>query len=78
VCRRVRPARALLQDTVQFGGGLEISQNYGSVAFSGTLTISGNEFLRTGQFDPGWDYGTGAIWIYPAQGSIDSTINYAK
>jgi Pectate lyase superfamily protein/F5/8 type C domain len=65
----------LLQDTVQFGGGLEISQNYGSVAFSGTLTISGNEFMRTGQFDPGWDYGTGAIWIYPAQGSIDSTIN---
>jgi F5/8 type C domain/Pectate lyase superfamily protein len=65
----------LLQDTVQFGGGLEISQNYGSVAFSGTLTVSGNEFVRTGQFDPGWDYGTGAIWIYPAQGSIDSTID---
>jgi hypothetical protein len=65
----------LLQDTVQFGGGLEISQNYGAVPFSGTLTVSGNEFLRTGQFDPGWDYGTGAIWIYPAQGSINSTIN---
>ena len=65
----------LLQDTVQFGGGMEISQNYGSVAFSGTLTVSGNEFLRTGQFDPGWDYGTGAIWIYPAQGSINSTID---
>jgi hypothetical protein len=65
----------LLQDTVQFGGGLEISQNYGSVAFSGTLTVSGNAFLRTGQFGPNWDYGTGAIWIYPAQGSINSTIN---
>ena len=65
----------LLQDTVQFGGGLEISQNYGSVAFSGTLTISGNTFARTGQFDPGWDYGTGAIWIYPKEGNINSTIN---
>ena len=65
----------LLQDTVQFGGGLEISQNYGVVAFSGSLTVSGNEFLRTGQFDPGWDYGTGAIWIYPKQGNIASTIN---
>ena len=65
----------LLQDTVQFGGGLEISQNYGVVAFSGTLTVSGNEFLRTGQFDPGWDYGTGAIWIYPKQGNIASTID---
>jgi len=65
----------LLQDTVQYGGGLEISQNYGAVAFSGTLTVSGNEFLRTGQFDPGWDYGTGAIWIYPKQGNIASTID---
>jgi Pectate lyase superfamily protein/F5/8 type C domain/Abnormal spindle-like microcephaly-assoc'd, ASPM-SPD-2-Hydin len=65
----------LLQDTVQFGGGIEISQNYGSIPFSGTLTVSGNELVRTGQFDPGWDYGTGAIWIYPAQSSMSSTIN---
>ena len=65
----------LLQDTVQYGGGLEISQNYGVVAFSGTLTVSGNEFLRTGQFDPGWDYGTGAIWFFPKQGNIASTID---
>ena len=65
----------LLQDTVEFGGGMEIAQNYGAVAFSGTLTVSGNELVRTGQFDPGWDYGTGAIWIYPAQSSMSSTIN---
>ena len=71
----VQVTNNLLQDSVEYGGGLEIAQNYGSVAFSGTLTISGNEFLRTGQFDPGWDYGTGAIWIYPAQGSINSTID---
>jgi hypothetical protein len=65
----------LLQDTVEFGGGMEIAQNYGAVAFSGTLTVSGNELVRTGQFDPGWDYGTGAIWIYPAQSSMSSTID---
>jgi hypothetical protein len=65
----------LLQDTVEFGGGIEISQNYGAVAFSGTLTISGNELVRDGQFDPNWEYGTGAIWIYPAQGSMTSTID---
>ncbi|HEY3872670.1 MAG TPA: discoidin domain-containing protein [Actinocrinis sp.] len=65
----------LLQDSVQYGGGIEISQNYGSVAMSGTLTISGNELVRTGQFDPGWDYGTGAIWIYPAQGNMTSTVD---
>jgi hypothetical protein len=67
----------LLQDTVQYGGGIEIAQNFGSVAFSGTLTVSGNELVRTGQFDPSWDYGVGAIWIYPTQANIDSTIDIA-
>ena len=65
----------LLQDTVQYGGGIEISQNYGSIAFSGTLTISGNELVRTGQFDPWLDYGEGAIWFFPSGGDMSSTIN---
>ena len=65
----------LLQDTVQYGGGIEISQNYGSIAFSGTLTISGNELVRTGQFDPWLEYGEGAIWLLPEQGDIGSTID---
>ncbi|MBR7836782.1 discoidin domain-containing protein [Actinospica durhamensis] len=65
----------LLQDTVQYGGGIELSQNYGSIAFSGTLTISGNELLRTGQFDPWLEYGEGAIWFLPEEGDIASTID---
>ena len=65
----------LLQDTVQYGGGIELSQNYGSIAFSGTLTISGNELVRTGQFDPWLDYGEGAIWFFPSGGNMSSTIN---
>ena len=65
----------LLQDTVQYGGGIELSQNYGSIAFSGTLTISGNELVRTGQFDPWLDYGEGAIWFFPSGGDMNSTIN---
>jgi hypothetical protein len=65
----------LLQDTVQYGGGIELSQNYGSIAFSGTLTISGNELVRTGQFDPWLDYGEGAIWFFPSEGDMSSTIN---
>jgi hypothetical protein len=65
----------LLQDTVQYGGGIEISQNYGSIAFSGTLTISGNELVRTGQFDPWLDYGEGAIWFFPSGGDMSSTVD---
>jgi F5/8 type C domain/Pectate lyase superfamily protein len=65
----------LLQDTVQRGGAIEISQNYGAIPMAGTLTISGNELVRAGQFDSGYDYGVGAIWIFPAQGNMNSTIS---
>jgi hypothetical protein len=65
----------LLQDTVTQGGGIEIAQNYDSVPMAGTLTISGNELVRTGEFDPAWDYGTGAIWFDPVQGDMNSTVD---
>jgi hypothetical protein len=65
----------LLQDTVTRGGGIGIGQRFSSVPMNGTLTITGNTLVRTGQFDPGWDYGVGAIWFYPLQGNMGSTIN---
>lgn len=65
----------LLQDTVQFGSGIGIEQRFGSVPMSGTLTVAGNELVRTGQFDPGWDYGSGAIQFYAADASMSSTVD---
>jgi hypothetical protein len=65
----------LLQDTVTRGGGIGVGQRFGSVPMAGTLTITGNELVRTGQWDPGWNYGVGAIWFDPAQGNMDSTVN---
>jgi hypothetical protein len=65
----------LLQDTVQFGSGIGVEQRFGSVPMSGTLTIAGNELVRAGQFDPGWDYGSGAILFYADDASMASTVN---
>jgi len=65
----------LLQDTVTRGGGIGIGQRFGSTAVSGTTTVSGNELIRTGQFDPGWNYGVGAIWFWPQQGNMNATYN---
>ena len=65
----------LLQDTVTRGGGIGVGQRFNSVPMSGPLTISGNELVRTGQFDPGFDYGVGAIWFWPQQGNMNSTVN---
>jgi hypothetical protein len=65
----------LLQDTVTRGGGIGIGQRFSSVPMNGTLTITGNTLVRTGQFDPGWNYGVGAIWFWPQQGNMSSTVN---
>jgi hypothetical protein len=65
----------LLQDTVQFGAGIGIEQRFDSVPMSGTLNVLGNELVRTGQYDPGFDNGSGAVLFYPNQGNMTSTVN---
>ena len=65
----------LLQDTVTRGGGIGIGQRFDSVPMSGPLKVTGNELVRTGQWDPGWDYGVGAIWFDPQQGDMDSAVD---
>ena len=65
----------LLQDTVTRGGGIGIGQRFDSVPMSGPLKVTGNELVRTGQWDPGWDYGVGAIWFDPQQGDMDAAVD---
>ena len=65
----------LLQDTVTRGGGIGIGQRFDSVPMSGPLNITGNVLVRTGQWDPGWDYGVGAVWFDPQQGNMDAPVN---
>jgi len=68
----------LLQDTVTRGGGINIGNRYSPTPLAGTTTISGNELVRTGQFDPGWDYGVGAIWFWPQNESQNGTVNISN
>ncbi|WP_325564988.1 choice-of-anchor D domain-containing protein [Actinospica sp.] len=65
----------LLQDTVTRGGGIHLGNRFGAQAMAGTITISGNVLNRDGQFDPGWDYGVGAIWFWPQQENLSATVN---
>ncbi|MEZ0096285.1 discoidin domain-containing protein [Streptacidiphilus sp. EB129] len=62
----------LLQDTVTRGGGIGVGRRFGSVPMSGPLSIHDNTLVRTGQWDPGWDYGVGAIWFDPQQGDMSA------
>ncbi|MFC8448914.1 discoidin domain-containing protein [Kitasatospora sp. NPDC057223] len=65
----------LVQDTVTRGGGIHVGNRFGSVPVAGTTTISGNKLVRTGQFDPGWDYGVGAMWFFALDAPMTGTIN---
>ena len=65
----------LLQDTVTRGGGIGVGQRFDSVPESGPLEITRNVLVRTGQWDPGWDYGVGAIWFDPEQGDLDARVD---
>ncbi len=65
----------LLQDTITRGGGIGIGNRFGATSLAGTTTISGNKLVRTGQFDPGWDYNVGAIWFWPLESALTGTVN---
>ncbi len=64
-----------LTDTLTQGGGINIgNRDYGSavVPLSGRIDVSGNLLVRTGQVDPNWGYGVGAIWFYAQTHDIDA------
>lgn len=64
-----------LTDTLWNGNGVQVANRFGSVALSGTTTITGNTFQRTGsyQYDFGWP--TGAILFYASDSNMTGTVN---
>jgi hypothetical protein len=65
-------------DTLTQGGGINVgNRDFGSavVPLSGTITLARNTLVRTGQFDPNWDFGVGAIWFYAQTMDIKARIN---
>jgi hypothetical protein len=63
------------QDTVTQGGGIQVANRFSSVALSGITTVSGNLLVRTGEFDPNWHFGVGAIWLYADDSAMSGTID---
>ena len=70
-----------LSDTLTQGGGINIgNRDYGSavVPLSGTILVSGNRLTRTGQIDPNWGYGVGALWFYAQTQNMTANIVVAN
>lgn len=65
----------LLIDTLTNGGGIHIANRFGSVPLSGVTRIDGNELHRTGQLDPGFKFGVGAVWFWALDAPLNGVVN---
>jgi len=61
-------------DTLTQGGGIQVANRFSSVLLSGATTIADNTLDRTGQQDPNWNFGVGAIWFYASDAPMTGTI----
>jgi hypothetical protein len=65
----------LATDTLTQGGGIHVGNRFGAVPLSGTTTITRNVLRRTGDLDPNWLFGVGAIWFYALDEDMDGRID---
>jgi hypothetical protein len=65
----------VVSDTLTQGGGIHVGNRFKSVPLSGTTTINRNTILRSGDLDPNWHYGVGALWFYALDAPLLTTIN---
>lgn len=63
-----------IYDTLTQGGGLHVGNRFTSVPLSGTTTLANNLLVRTGQLDPNWQFGVGALWFYALDAAMSGTI----
>ncbi len=61
-------------DTLTQGGGIQVANRFSSVLLSGDTTIADNTLDRTGEQDPNWNFGVGAIWFYASDAPMTGTI----
>jgi hypothetical protein len=65
----------LVADPLREGSGLHAGSRFGAVAFTGYLNFTNNTVVRAAPFELNWEIGTGAIWIYALDQSIEANIN---
>jgi len=72
--RDIRISNNLVADTVTQGGGIHLGNRFDAVPLSGAVRISDNLLVRTGSFDPNWQFGVGALWFYALDRPIAADI----
>ena len=63
-----------IADTVIEGGGIHLGTRFHSTPFDGRILVADNLLIRSGSWDPNWDFGVGAIWIYALERPINADV----
>jgi hypothetical protein len=65
----------LIADTLTEGGGLHLGNRFRAVPLSGRISLRSNVVVRGGGFDPRWQSGVGAVWLYALDAPIAAHID---
>ncbi|MBT2502401.1 discoidin domain-containing protein [Curtobacterium sp. ISL-83] len=55
------------------GGGIHVAQRFNSTPL-GKTTVSGNTIVRSGDLDPNWQFGVGALWFDARDAAVNAQI----
>ena len=64
----------VVADPVREGSALHLGSRFGATPFAGTISVRDNTTVRGGPLEPNWKIGTGALWVYALEGSIDADV----
>jgi Alpha-1,3-glucanase catalytic domain D1/Alpha-1,3-glucanase catalytic domain D2 len=64
----------LVADPIREGSGLHLGSRFGATAFTGHVWLTDNTTVRAGVYELNWNIGTGSLWIFALDKSIDADI----
>ena len=65
----------LIDTGLSQGGGIHIGNRFQAPPLGGTTTVARNTLIRSGNLDPNWQFGVGAIWFDSRDQAMNGTIN---
>ncbi|MBV9527445.1 glycosyl hydrolase family 28-related protein [Sphingomonas sp.] len=76
--RDIRLTANVVADTLTQGGGIHLGNRFRAVPFSDAISINDNLLVRSGSFDPNWQFGVGALWLYALDAPIRADIRVSR
>lgn len=70
----IEVSRNLVADIVTQGGGIHVGNRFDSSPVAGVILLANNSLVRAGSYDPNWQMGVGAFWLYALDAPMSARI----